>query len=40
MERCVRYGSQERLEFNHIIPFSKGGNNTGRNIAKFLPKKI
>ena len=29
---CVRCGSQERLEFDHIIPLAKGGGNTERNI--------
>src|SRR5579871_2958430 len=30
--KCVRCGSQERLEYDHIIPVAKGGNNTNRNI--------
>ncbi len=30
--RCTRCGSQQRLEFDHIIPLSKGGSNTARTI--------
>jgi hypothetical protein len=30
--RCVDCGSKERIEFDHIIPISRGGSNTARNI--------
>lgn len=30
--RCVRCGTNENLEYDHIIPLSMGGSNTARNL--------
>ena len=30
--RCVRCGSNQRLEFDHVIPVALGGANTARNL--------
>ena len=30
--RCVQCGGQDRVEFDHIIPMSRGGSNTARNV--------
>ena len=30
--RCVQCGAKEKLEYDHIIPVSKGGGSTARNV--------
>ncbi|MCF8050332.1 MAG: HNH endonuclease [Desulfobacterales bacterium] len=36
--KCVKCGSREKLEYDHIIPVSKGGGNTARNIELLCEK--
>jgi hypothetical protein len=36
--QCARCGRKEKLEFDHIIPVSKGGSNTTRNIELLCEK--
>lgn len=36
--KCARCGSRENLEYDHIIPISKGGSNTARNIELLCEK--
>lgn len=36
--KCVNCGSNEYLEYDHIIPISKGRSNTTRNIQLLCEK--
>lgn len=36
--KCARCGNRENLEYDHIVPISKGGGNTARNIELLCEK--
>jgi len=36
--KCVKCGRRDSLEYDHIIPLSKGGSNTVRNIELLCEK--
>jgi hypothetical protein len=36
--RCVKCGSRERLEYDHIVPVSRGGSSTVRNVELLCEK--
>lgn len=36
--KCAQCGSREKIEYDHIVPVSKGGSNTARNIELLCEK--
>ena len=36
--KCARCGNREKLEYDHIVPISRGGSNTARNIELLCEK--
>jgi hypothetical protein len=36
--KCARCGSRDKLEYDHIVPLSRGGSNTARNIELLCEK--
>ena len=36
--KCVECGSKERLEYDHVVPISKGGSSTERNVQLLCEK--
>jgi hypothetical protein len=36
--KCARCGSREKLEYDHIVPLSKNGSNTARNVELLCEK--
>jgi len=36
--KCAKCGSREKLEYDHIVPISRGGSNTVRNIELLCEK--
>jgi 5-methylcytosine-specific restriction endonuclease McrA len=36
--KCAKCGSREKLEYDHIVPLSKSGSNTARNVELLCEK--